>query len=86
MATVDLPALAKRLIQEANASAEAGDSLEHSFIEITITEALAVAALIEAAGERALEGHDERCVTMQPYGRRCTCGHDALAAALGRGR
>jgi hypothetical protein len=52
-------------------------------------QALAVAALIEAAEKRIASGHSAICARL--YGTAtdypdCDCGHDALAAALGRGK
>lgn len=47
----------------------------------------ALAELIEAAEERVAIGHDEGCETRWPHrSRPCTCGHDALSAALGKVR
>jgi hypothetical protein len=50
-------------------------------------EALALAIVVIAAEERAKLGHDKECrrhaVWGMPFAQtRCTCGHDALSAAL----
>jgi hypothetical protein len=59
----------------------------YGYSSTTQQERLALSRVVLAAEERVKLGHDQECRRHALWGRplaqtRCTCGHDALAAAL----
>ena len=80
MSNVDPVAVAKLVITAETNGQNCTDWVSDS-------EVLALARVVLAAEERAKLGHDKECrrhaVWGMPFAQtRCTCGHDALAAAL----